>query len=94
MPGNSWETTGMARKPTSKNYTIQPFRMGPDQREIDLLTINFLAEDLASARTQTMIYASNAAFVEDIHGLKLMRNSAEVWRWVKGEEPGLNAKQK
>jgi hypothetical protein len=84
----------MARKPTGKNYTIQPFRMGSDQREIDLLTINFLAEDLASARAQTMIYASNAAFVEDIHGLKLMRNSAEVWRWVKEEEPGLNATQK
>jgi hypothetical protein len=84
----------MARKPTSKNYTIQPFRMGSDHREIDLLTINFLAEDLTSARAQTMIYATNAAFVEDIHGLKLTRNSAEVWRWVKEEEPGLNAKQK
>jgi hypothetical protein len=45
----------MARQPTGKNYTIQPFRMASDQREIDLLTINFLAEDLASARAQTMI---------------------------------------
>jgi hypothetical protein len=84
----------MALKPTSKNYTIQPFRMGPDKREIDLLMINFLAEDLASARAQTMIYATDAAFVEDIHGLKLLRNSAEVWRWVKEEGPGLNARQK
>jgi hypothetical protein len=32
-----------------------------------------------------MIYATNAALVEDIHGLKLMRNGAEVWRWVKGK---------
>jgi len=84
----------MARKPASRNYTIQPFRMGSDQREIDLLTINFRAEDIASARAQTMVYATNAAFVEDIHGLKLMRNSAEVWRWVKGEEPAPKAKQK
>ena len=41
-----------------------------------------------------MIYATNAAFVEDIHGLKLMRNGAEVWRWIKGEELGQKAKEK
>jgi hypothetical protein len=29
--------------------------MEADQREINLLTINFRAEDLASARAQTMI---------------------------------------
>jgi hypothetical protein len=84
----------MARKRTSKNYTIQPFQLGSDQREIDLLMINFRAENLASAQAQTMIYATNAAFVEDIHGLKLMRNGAEVWRWIKGEELGQKAKEK
>jgi hypothetical protein len=39
----------MPRKRTSKTYTIQPFQIGPDQREIDLLVINFRADNLAPA---------------------------------------------
>jgi hypothetical protein len=77
--------TGMPRKRASKNYTIQPFQIGSDQTEIDLLSINFRADNLAAVQAQTMIYASNDAFVEDIHSLKLMRNNAEVWRWLKGD---------
>jgi hypothetical protein len=49
---------------------------------------------LASAQAQAMIYVRNGAFVEDIHGLKLLRNSAEVWRWLKGVDLGLEAKGK
>jgi hypothetical protein len=30
-----------------------------------------------------MIYLKNEAFVRDIDGAKLLRNSAEVWRWSK-----------
>ena len=82
----------MARKRASKHYTIQPFQVGRDQREVDLLTINFRADNLASAQVQTMIYANNPAFVDGIDGLKLMRDSAEVWRLVKGEELGPGAK--
>lgn len=75
----------MARKRTSKSYTIQSFRIGLDRTEIDLLMINFRADNLASAQAQAMTYAKTAAFVEDIHGLKLLRNNAEVWRWLKAE---------
>jgi hypothetical protein len=84
----------MPLKRTSKNYTIQPFRIEPDQSEVDLLMINFRADNLASAEAQAMIYVRNGAFVEDIHGLKLLRNSVEVWRWLKGDEFGLKAKGK
>jgi hypothetical protein len=84
----------MARKRISKSYTIQPFRIGSDRSEIDLLMINFSAENLTSAQAQTMIYARNDAFMQDVDGLKLLRNSAEVWRWLKAEERGLKAKGK
>jgi hypothetical protein len=84
----------MARKRTSKNYTIQPFKVGLDQSEIDLLMINFCADNLASAQAEAMIYVRNGAFDEDIDGLKLLRNGAEVWRWLKGDDPGLIAKGK
>jgi len=30
-----------------------------------------------------MVYATDKAFLGDIHDLKLLRNSAEVWRWSK-----------
>jgi hypothetical protein len=76
----------MPRKRTSNNYTIQPFQIGPDQREIDLLTINFRADSLASAQAQAMIYLRNDTFVKGIDGAKLLRNAAEVWRWRNGEE--------
>jgi len=33
-----------------------------------------------------MIYLRNDAFVKDIDGAKLLRNSAEVWRWSKGKD--------
>jgi hypothetical protein len=32
-----------------------------------------------------MIHARNAEVMKDIHGLKLLRNNAEVWRWHKQE---------
>jgi hypothetical protein len=76
----------MPRKRTSKNYTIQPFQIGPDEHEIDLLTINFCADNRASAQAQAMIYLRNDTFVNGIDGAKLLRNAAEVWRWRKGEE--------
>jgi hypothetical protein len=56
----------MVRKRTSKSYTIQPFLIGPDQSETDLLMINFRADNLASAQARAMIYVRNGAFVEDI----------------------------
>jgi hypothetical protein len=73
----------MARARTSTSYTVQPFRIGPDQHEISLLYLNFQAENLAAAQAQAMIYLKNEAFVRDIDGAKLLRNSAEVWRWSK-----------
>ena len=76
----------MARNRTSQNYTIQTFRIGPDQNEIGILYLNFRAENLASAQAQAMIYLRNDAFVKDIDGAKLLRNSAEVWRWSKGKD--------
>jgi hypothetical protein len=79
----------MARKRTSKSYTIQPFQIRSDQSEIDLLMINFRADNLTSAQAQAMINARNNAFMEDIHGLN---NNAEVWRWLKRGELGLKAK--
>ena len=84
----------MARRRTSGSYTIRPFQVGSDQSEIDLLTINFSADNLAAAQAQAMIYVSNGAFAEDIDGLKLLRNGAEVWRWRKGDELGPKAKGK
>jgi hypothetical protein len=33
-----------------------------------------------------MIFLKNEAFVLDIDGAKLLRNSAEVWRWSKGQD--------
>jgi hypothetical protein len=75
----------MAPRRTSQNYTIEPFRMGPDQNEIGLLYLNFRAENLASAQAQAMIYLRNDAFVKDIDGVKLLRNAAEVWRWSKAK---------
>ena len=76
----------MAPRRTSRNYTIEPFRMGPDQNEIGLLYLNFRAENLASAQAQAMIYLRNDAFVKDIDGVKLLRNAAEVWRWSKAKD--------
>jgi hypothetical protein len=70
----------------SKSYTVQPFRIGPDQDEIGLLYLNFRAENLAAAQAQAMIVLRNEAFVRDIDGAKLLRNSAEVWRWSKGQD--------
>ena len=75
----------MAPRRTSQNYTIEPFRMGPDQNAIGLLYLNFRAENLASAQAQAMIYLRNDAFVKDIDGVKLLRNAAEVWRWSKAK---------
>ena len=69
----------------TKNYTIQPFQIGPDRSEIGLLTINFQAENLSSAQSRAMLYATDVSFMSDIHGLKLIRNNAEVWRWQKGD---------
>jgi hypothetical protein len=76
----------MARNSTSGSYTVQPFRIGPDRDEIGLLYLNFRAENLAEAQAQAMIYLQNDAFAKDIDGAKLLRNSAEVWRWSKGED--------
>ena len=75
----------MAGRRATRSYTIQPFQVGSDQSEIDLLIINFLADSLAAAEAQAMIYVSNGAFGEDIDGLKLLHNDVEVWRWLKGE---------
>jgi hypothetical protein len=75
----------MAPRRTSRNYTIEPFRIGPDQNEIGLLYLNFRAENLASAQVQAMIYLKNDAFVKDIDGAKLLRDAAEVWRWSKAK---------
>jgi hypothetical protein len=41
--------------------------------------INFSADNLASAIPHDMIHARNAEVVKDIHGLRLLRNDAEVW---------------
>jgi hypothetical protein len=41
-----------------------------------------------------MIYAKNVAFMKDIHGLKLLRNGAEVWRWLREKNMGLATKGK
>ena len=73
----------MPRDRTSKNYTIEPYRIGLDQQEIGIFYLNFQAENLASAQAQAMIYLRNDAFVKDIDGAKLLRDSAEVWRWTK-----------
>lgn len=73
----------MPRDRTSKNYTIEPYRIGLDQQEIGIFYLNFRAENLASAQAQAMIYLRNDAFVKDIDGAKLLRDSAEVWRWTK-----------
>jgi hypothetical protein len=73
----------MPRNRTSKNYTIEPYRIGLDQQEIGIFYLNFRAENLASAQAQAMIYLRNDAFVKDIDGAKLLRDSAEVWRWTK-----------
>jgi hypothetical protein len=78
----------MTRRRISKNYTIQPFKLGPDQSEIELLMINFQAENLSSAQARAMRYAMDDSFMRDIHGLKLLRNNAEVWRWSRGDLGG------
>jgi hypothetical protein len=78
----------MTRRRITKNYTIQPFQIRPDQSEIDLLMINFQAENLSSAQAHAMVYATDDSFMRDIHGLKLIRNNAEVWRWHKGQAFG------
>ena len=75
----------MTQARTSKSYTVQPFRIGPDQDEIGLLYLNFRAENLAAAQAQAMIFLKNEAFVRDIDGAKLLRNSTEVWRWSKAQ---------
>jgi ActR/RegA family two-component response regulator len=77
----------MTRRRITKNYTIQPFQIGPDQREIDVLMINFQAENLSAAQARAMRYAMDDSFMNDIHGLKLIRNNAEIWRWQKGQAP-------
>ena len=51
----------MAGRRATRSYTIQPFQVGSDQSEIDLLIINFLADSLAAAEAQAMIYVSNGA---------------------------------
>jgi hypothetical protein len=76
----------MVPRRTSRNYTIEPFRMGPNQSEIGLLYLNFRAENLASAQAQAMNYLRNDAFVKDIDGVKLLRNAAEVWRWSRAKD--------
>jgi hypothetical protein len=76
----------MAKNRTSRSYTVQPFRIGPDHNEVCLLYLNFRAENLAAAQAEAMIYLKNEAFVKDIDGAKLLRNSAEVWRWSKGQD--------
>jgi hypothetical protein len=75
----------MARKRADNSYTIQPFQLGTDQNETDILYINFCADNLAAAKAQAAVYARNGSFLENIHGLKLLRSSAEVWRWSKGD---------
>jgi hypothetical protein len=75
----------MTRRRITRNYTIQPFQIGPDQSEIDLLMINFQAENLSSAQARVMLYATDSSFMRDIDGLKLVRNNAEIWRWSKGD---------
>jgi hypothetical protein len=76
----------MPRKRTSQSYTVQLFRIGPNQNEIGILYLNFRAENLASAQAQAMIHLSDAEFVKDIDGAKLLRNAAEVWRWSKDKD--------
>jgi hypothetical protein len=83
----------MARKRANNNYTIQPFQLGSDQNEAGILYINFRAENFAAAKAQAMIYVANEAFVQGIHGIKLLRNSAEVWRWSKGDDPTKRAEE-
>ena len=61
----------MARTRTNWNYEIQPFKIGSDQSEINLLTIIFRADNLALAQAQAIIYLKNGAFDESIDGLKL-----------------------
>jgi hypothetical protein len=75
----------MSRRRITKNYTIQAFQIGPDQSEIDLLMINFQAENLSTAQARAMSYAMDDSFMSDIHGVKLIRNNAESWRWQKGQ---------
>jgi hypothetical protein len=75
----------MLRKRANNSYTIQPFQLGADQNEVNLLYINFRADNLAAAKAQAAVYARDGSFLEDIHGLKLMRNIAEIWRWSKGD---------
>jgi hypothetical protein len=65
----------MPRKRASKNCTIRPFQIGPDEREIDLLMINFRADNLASAQAQAMTYFRNDTFVKGIDGAKFVRNA-------------------
>jgi hypothetical protein len=76
----------MPRMRTSTNFTIQPFQIGPDQREIDILMINFRADNLASAQAHAMLYLKDDTFVRDIDGAKLLRNATEVWRWSKRQD--------
>jgi hypothetical protein len=77
----------MARKRTSKNYTITPFRVDSDQSEIDLLIINFRADNLASAQAQAMIYARNDAFMKDVDGCFRVTTS-RFGLGAKGKKPG------
>jgi hypothetical protein len=51
----------MAKNRTSRSYTVQPFRIGPDHNEVGLLYLNFRAENLAAAQAQAMIYLRNEA---------------------------------
>jgi len=82
----------MALKRASNSYTIQPFQRGADQNEVDILYINFRADDLVAAKVQAMVYAADKAFLGDIHDLRLLRNRAEVWRWSNGDDPDSEAK--
>ena len=52
----------MAPTRMSRSYAIQPFKVGSDQSEIDLLTINFSADNLAAAQAQAMIHVSNGGY--------------------------------
>jgi len=78
----------MSRRRITKNYTIQAFQIGPDQSEINLLMIKFQAENLSAAQARAVHYAMDDNFMTDIQGLKLLRNNAEVWRWLKGQAFG------
>jgi hypothetical protein len=52
----------MRHKRITKNYTIQPFQIGPDQSEIDLLMINFRAQNLASAQAHASPWPAPRSF--------------------------------